>query len=412
MASGVAFLLVLRQVGIAEPFTRQSGILYSSGRRRQGYGSDSPRWQISFFRFGHGDTFPWILSICPADDSISDWLRRGLMLENGPDVLRVRGAIARGGGLVVPKGIVPWDRAIRVSTSEGASKMCPLAQTILALAISQATPGRSLYSFEPRPDCGTDKKAPACELRRVCDEPSPFCAPPRWSRYRGGWVQVESPETAIRRYARIAEAAATTASRLVSCKDAQGVVDPECDPTDWPDSERTLALAGLTVALHESGLREDIMAGHPPLGRGPAGEICLLQIAVDQAPLYAHWLPPDDRVRISRSATARERFAKTLLGGSPEALSHCFEVGMRMLVRSRNACSAAGVGWEHGMFAMYGSGARCRLPVVADKRERTFEVLRSAKPALTPEVNQLLGWSQCPPDNEVASSDGLSLLTH
>jgi hypothetical protein len=222
-----------------------------------------------------------------------------------------------------------------------------------------------------------------------------MCAAPRWSPSRGAWVRTETRDTAIRRFARIAEAAAATATRLVTCKNKEGVLDPNCEPEPWPDSERMLALAGLTVALHESGLREDIMGGHPPLGRGPAGEVCLIQVAVDQAPLYATWLPPEERTRISRSVLGREQFAKTILGDSPAAIERCFEVGMRMLVRSRNACASGGVSWEHGMFAMYGTGTRCRLPALA-KREHTFNQLRSEKPVLAPEIKDLLGWKQCP----------------
>ena len=287
--------------------------------------------------------------------------------------------------------------------------MCPLAQLILALAITQATPGRSLYSYEPLPACGTDPKAPQCEVTRVCEEPGPHCAAPRWSKPRSAWVRVESRETAIRRYGRIARAAAVTANRLVTCKNEAGVVDPNCEPENWPDSERMLALAGLTVALHESGLREDIMNGHPPLGRGPAGEVCLVQVAVDQAPLYASWLPAEERKRVSRHPVLRERFAKTILGGEQAALERCFEVGMRMLVRSRNACASSSKSWEHGMFAMYGTGARCHLPALA-VRERTLERLRSDKPTLAPEIAELAGFAQCPEDRALSSSDELSWL--
>ncbi|HMJ11418.1 MAG TPA: hypothetical protein VK524_08415 [Polyangiaceae bacterium] len=246
-------------------------------------------------------------------------------------------------------------------------------------------------------------------MKRVCDEPGPQCAPPRWSQPRSAWVQVESRETAILRYSRIAHAAAASATRLVTCKNAEGVVDPNCEPENWPDSERMLALAGLTVALHESGLREDIMSGHPPLGRGPAGEVCLVQVAVDQAPLYASWLPLEERKRVSSNRVARERFAKTILGGEPAALERCFEIGMRMLVRSRNACASGPASWEHGMFAMYGTGSRCRLPALA-VRERTFDRLRSEKPTLAPEISELVGLRQCPAERAVSSNDELSWL--
>ena len=287
--------------------------------------------------------------------------------------------------------------------------MCPLAHAVLALAITHAPPGRSPHSYEAMPQCGTDARHASCEIAPVCDEPIPVCAAPRWNRPRKAWVRNETYETGVRRYARIADVIADTATRLVSCKDPSGRVDPECEPTDWPDSERMLALSALAAALHESGLREDIQFGHPPLGRGAAGEACLLQVNDEQAPLHAHWLPEAERARIVRNPILRERFARSLLGDSPEALRRCFEIGMRMLVRARTACSSGRVPWEHGMFAMYGTGSRCRLPDVADKRQQTFERLRADKAILPPEINALVGWNQCSTEGPFVSREELPL---
>src|ERR687888_232754 len=103
--------------------------------------------------------------------------------------------------------------------------MCLLAQIILALAIAHAPPGRSLYSFEIMHECGADSKHPACQLAPVCSDSSPFCKPPHWSQVRAGWVRVESRETAIQRYARIAQAANDAAGKVVSCRNPDGSLD-------------------------------------------------------------------------------------------------------------------------------------------------------------------------------------------
>lgn len=250
----------------------------------------------------------------------------------------------------------------------------PLARTVLALAIAHAPPGHSPYSYEPVPACGTDAQHPTCALKPVCRDPSVFCRAPRWNAARHAWVRIETRDTALRRYANIAKALAATTRRLASCRAPDGAPLADCRPIGWPGSQRDLALAALAVALHESGLREDIEFGYPPLGRGPAGEVCLLQVALDQGPREAMWLPREERDRIRASKSARERFAQTLLGDSPRALDHCFEVGMRMLNEARHACSRAGVPWAFGMFSMYGSGATCHA-AVGGSRKKTFDQL-------------------------------------
>jgi hypothetical protein len=248
--------------------------------------------------------------------------------------------------------------------------MTPLASAVLALAITQAPPGRSPYSFEVVAECGTDPQAPACPLEPVCTDDAPACRPPKWSATRGGWVRIETRARAIQRYAAIARSVAATAERLTECGKQR-----QCEPLGWTGTTRQLALATLTVALHESGLREDVQFGHPPLGRGPAGEACLLQVGLAQAPLYASWLGADEREAIARSPKRRRELAETLLGDSEAALGRCLEVGMRMLSRSRGACGRAGVAWDYGMFSMYGTGRTCRAPVVGKSRSKTFQRL-------------------------------------
>lgn len=265
----------------------------------------------------------------------------------------------------------------------------PLARAVLALAISHAPPGHSPYSYEPLPACGTDPKHPTCKLEPVCADPGAFCRAPRWNAARHAWVRVETRRTAVERYMTIAKELADTAQRLVRCRAADGAPLADCEPIGWPGSERQLALAALAVALHESGLREDIQFGYPPLGRGPAGEACLLQVALDQGPRQAMWLSQDERDTIRASAAARERFAKTLLGDSPQALDRCFEVGMRMLNEARHACSRAGVSWDAGMFSMYGSGAGCHA-AVGRSRKKTFRRLLVGGTKLPEDAAELL----------------------
>ncbi len=267
--------------------------------------------------------------------------------------------------------------------------MLPLAELVLALAVAHGNPGRSPYSTEPVVECGTDADAPSCELTRACPDPAPQCRPPRWSSSRKAWVRMESKERARSRFAGIAVTLSATAERLVACgRDGGGPSD--CEATDWRGSAKSLALATLAVALHESGLREDIQFGYPPLGRGPAGETCLVQIALDQGPRHASWLPADEREAVAGDRVRREQFAKSLLGDDPAALGRCFEVGMRMLARARRSCEGARVHWDFGMFSMYGGGKTCDLPPIGRTRSKTFRTLTAAEPEPDPALAALV----------------------
>ncbi|MBK7580583.1 MAG: hypothetical protein IPI67_10300 [Myxococcales bacterium] len=265
-----------------------------------------------------------------------------------------------------------------------------LAELLLGLMLQHGHPGQSPYSRELVPECRTNTKAAGCELAPECAEPSALAAPPSYSVARGGWTRVETRPHALRRFAGIARALAATSKRLYEC------TEPSCEPLAWPGSQRSLALATLTVALHESGLREDVQFGHPPLGRGPHREACLVQVALDQGPRVASWIPSAERDGIIADARAREEFASSLLGDTAAALGRCFEVGMRLLSRSRRACGAAGVAWDFGMFSLYGGGRSCNFPPIGRTRAKTFRGLAAAKPAPSDEITALLAQSSEP----------------
>lgn len=259
--------------------------------------------------------------------------------------------------------------------------MGSIATAILAFYTAHANPGGSLYSFEELASCGRDPKASACVLAPVCELPSPLCAAPRWSAVRDSWVRVESRDAALVRYRGIAEALERVAVRLVDCKLPDGSVDFDCRPAGWPRGKgraQQLAFAAASVALWESGLREDIQRGLPPMGRGPAGEVCVMQIMPNQVQALAHWLPARERTRALKPAE-HEELAKTLLGKEPEALDRCVEVGMRNLSRARAMCSGKGVAWDYGMFAAYGTGSKCSSVGIhgdfAAKRAKTFAAI-------------------------------------
>ncbi len=265
-----------------------------------------------------------------------------------------------------------------------------LATMLLTLAIAHAPPGRSPHSYEKVKECGTQKTQPACRLEPMCEIPVFYCKPPKWSAARGAWVRVETPEHATCRYARITKALSQTARRLHECKDASGSPIEGCTPVRWRGSTKSFALAILTVALHESGLREDIQNGIAPLGRGAAGEACLIQVRPNQAARYASWLTPQQRAIVDSDRMNQEKFIQTLLGDSVESLERCFEVGGRMLARSRRACEASSMPWDHAMFSMYGTGATCNHVGIGSSRKKTFSRLVTKSKTPSKRVPNLL----------------------
>lgn len=271
------------------------------------------------------------------------------------------------------------------------SKFSQIIFTLLLAFGGQKYAGNSPYSFELNPACGTDKMTPTCSLEPTCEQKAWRCAPPRWSASRGGWVVPETESHAKVRYRKISDAIARVAFRHARCRNEYGVVIEECTPSGWPEGPRSLAFVAATTALWESGLREDIMHGYAPMGRGAAGETCLMQIMPNQIRQFASWIPEDQIEQYDRMPLGKERrewderWATEMLGDTPEALDRCFDVGMRALARSRWACSSrTGGAWHYKMWSMYGTGSRCSSVGIHDdfamKRSSTYLRMASFRP--------------------------------
>lgn len=261
--------------------------------------------------------------------------------------------------------------------------MTPLAVRLLALFLAHTGPGKSELSAEVMPECGRDKAHPTCDVRPLCSIPdAPSCAPPRWSEARGAWVRVESREAAARRYELASEELAGTAKYLVRCV-RDGVPDEACTPVTWPGGVETLALAMATTAIYESNLREDIMGGFAPAGRGPGGEACVMQPMPGTIRIHASWLTPEQRAE----ATDAELVA-AVLGASRVPLRRCFEVGGRTLASLREQATrkCKGMPALYSMWALYGTGHKCSSVGILDdfaaKRLATFEKFRKQTPTL------------------------------
>lgn len=254
-----------------------------------------------------------------------------------------------------------------------------LAHVLLAMMIGNSSPGKSLYSFEPVAECGTDPEVAACELKRACETTGPLCSPPRWSKARGAWVRVESRETAIRRFSRMMAILAQVSSRLVHCHNGDGVVDESCKPAGWPGSATQLAIVGLTTLIHESGGREDILEGHPPVGRGKMGEVCIMQLMPQYTPPYASWLTSEQKEQLKNAGfRARKKWAEGELLGEKN-LGKCLEIGLRQLAATRRGCRGSGFEWSYAMWSRYGTGNSCNAGKFAHGRTGTFHRLWGAR---------------------------------
>lgn len=163
----------------------------------------------------------------------------------------------------------------------------------------------------------------------------------------------ESYNHALVRYREVSTAMVTVANEFF-CRSGAGaplercVVDKKVKA--W-GSPLELAAMSLSVAIPESGLREDVQVGRGwakkasddgGRGRGPGFEACIAQI----------------------HPTMLRRFglsADQLLGREPERLEACLRVQMRMLIHARSYCAwkSPTTPWPWATVAMYGSGASC-----------------------------------------------------
>jgi hypothetical protein len=163
----------------------------------------------------------------------------------------------------------------------------------------------------------------------------------------------EREEAALERYRGISAEIAAVANELF-CRTPAGAELAGCVKDKRVDrwgSPVTLAAMSLSVAIPESGLREDVQtgrgrAGKPDdaggQGRGPSNEACIAQIHPERLRHYG-------------------LTADQVLGREPERLKACLRVQMQMLVQARAYCAwrAKTTPWEWATVAMYGSGNSC-----------------------------------------------------
>ncbi len=255
-----------------------------------------------------------------------------------------------------------------------------LKEMLFALMVSHAPGGKSIYSHEPVVACGPDKGAPLCELKPSCTKPSVLCRKPRWSAFRSAWVIPERKPTAHARYRVIATALAKVSQRVVLCLGADSGLLEDCKPArGWPrgtDQDASLAIATLVAAMQESGLREDIQIGAPPLGIGPGGEVSLIQAMPEYVPEYADWIDDEERKRVV-ALPFKEKLAWVkgeVLGTDELAVSKALSVGARMLARRRSGCRGKGSAWHYMMYSAYGTGKTCTTSLeFAYRRSRIYQ---------------------------------------
>jgi hypothetical protein len=168
-------------------------------------------------------------------------------------------------------------------------------------------------------------------------------------------------EDGASRYIGIVEAMVDAAYAEL-CQDEFGrkiddcVPNPEARTADkalgWNVKRAVASEAG--VAIPESGLREDVEQGrgrakHPDdvggEGRGPAGEVCLMQIHPAVVWRFIPGLTEEERGAAAATKDMRETLARTLLGIDHDALVRCFRTGLRMLIRAKAHCD-----WQYSMW--------------------------------------------------------------
>lgn len=245
--------------------------------------------------------------------------------------------------------------------------MTPFAKYLFLFLLNNTGPGKSVYSMELLPQCGADPLHASCDLNPVCSTPSPLCAAPEWNKWRSGWARAETRETAAARYMRAANMMYVASTHLTGCVRENGSVDQDCTLVPWRGGPRSLSCMMATIAIYESGMREDIMGGYPPAGRGSAGEVCVMQIMPkfighDE---FTPWMAPEDR------DLPLEDRVSMVLGSDERSLQNCFETGGRILARKRRnshyACK--GIQWDYATIAFYGTGNRCYVsePTATEK---------------------------------------------
>lgn len=230
------------------------------------------------------------------------------------------------------------------------------AEFLLSAMLTFSGAGKSPYSMEELPHCGTSPSNPICELKPQCNRPGDFrCKKPRWSKHRKVWVQAESRPVAALRLRRAAVALDSSIDELLTCRTSEGERMAGCRPLSWRGTPEFLKLLVLTVSYWESGYREDIMSGAGPRGRGMAGEVCLMQVKPHLIRRFSPWMTPPQR------NLTDEHLAEMLVGTDIPSLRRCYKTGAVMVSKQWNSTPSQCPGHDRSVatFALYATGSAC-----------------------------------------------------
>lgn len=241
--------------------------------------------------------------------------------------------------------------------------MSDFAAYVLSLALSTFPPGGKVHSLQPMPECGSERTAPACEIKPLCPEERVTCNAPQWVDGLG-WARVETRETGAGRLEIVAEALADSA---------------QFHGAAWPEGPVDLARAMLSAFGWSTGLREDIQTGRK---RGPAGEVCLADMKVATLRTAVPW----DLAKLPEP-----ELVARVVGLEYGQLRTCFDAGAVMLTRARRWADrkCAGYAKTYAVFAAYGTGSSCNTYNLfgdyARLRQSTFERFRRTKVTAFPD---------------------------
>ena len=181
------------------------------------------------------------------------------------------------------------------------------------------------------------------------------CSKYQWSTFYNSYVKTESVEEGKLRYAIIIDEMIDTA-KLKLCMDDDLNAIPNCTRNKSFKGWKFVDLISITTAsmIAESGLRKDVQDGDGwaqkasddgGMGRGPGGEVCLVQIH----PLVLAKFKVDPL---------------SLLG--VDGLGTCFGFGMDMFARTRGMCAYKATktpeiehNWVFETYSLYGTGNTC-----------------------------------------------------
>jgi hypothetical protein len=183
------------------------------------------------------------------------------------------------------------------------------------------------------------------------------CSGYQWSDFYNSYVRKESQEEGKQRYIVISDTVIRIAQNKLCLDDNLDKI-PQCKTNtlfkNWKFVDLVSVVGSSMIA--ESGLREDVENGRGRAkkpskdggqGRGPGGEVCLLQI--HPLVLSKFKIDPD-----------------SFLGESGESLENCFGFGMDMFARSRAMCAYQAIkspeiqhDWVFETFSAYGTGSTC-----------------------------------------------------